>query len=145
MGATLRCGTKSSHCGCFCCCEAEALGCRAFSSCGMQVISCGAQVLVLHGVWGLPRPGIEPMSPALAGGFFTTTLPRKSQATFFFFSAMLYDMWDLSSLIKDQTHVPCVDRTEFQPLDHWGSPDTRAEGPQALPSQLAGTRRGSGS
>ena len=64
---------------------------------------------------------------------------------FFFFSAMLYDMWDLSSLIKDQTHVPCVDRTEFQPLDHWGSPDTRAEGPQALPSQLAGTRRGSGS
>ena len=26
-----------------------------------------------------PRPGIEPMSPALAGGFLTTGLPGKSQ------------------------------------------------------------------
>ena len=25
-----------------------------------------------HGMWDLPRPGIEPMSPALAGEFFTT-------------------------------------------------------------------------
>ena len=25
----------------------------------------------------LPDPGIKPMSPALAGGFFTTELPRK--------------------------------------------------------------------
>ena len=25
----------------------------------------------------LPNPGIEPMSPALAGGFFTTELPEK--------------------------------------------------------------------
>ena len=26
----------------------------------------------------LPDPGIEPMSPALVGGFFTTELPRTS-------------------------------------------------------------------
>ena len=26
---------------------------------------------------GLPDPGIEPASPALAGGFFTAELPRK--------------------------------------------------------------------
>ena len=25
--------------------------------------------------WDLPDPGIEPVSPALAGGFFTTELP----------------------------------------------------------------------
>ena len=29
-------------------------------------------------MWRLPRPGIEPMSPALAGGFLTTRPPGKS-------------------------------------------------------------------
>ena len=28
-------------------------------------------------MWDLPRPGIEPMSPVLAGGFSTTEPPRK--------------------------------------------------------------------
>ena len=28
-------------------------------------------------MWDLARPGIEPMSPALAGGFFATELPGK--------------------------------------------------------------------
>ena len=27
---------------------------------------------VLRGIWDLPRSGIESMSPALIGGFFTT-------------------------------------------------------------------------
>ena len=29
-------------------------------------------------IWDLPRPGIKPMSPALAGGFLTTGPPGKS-------------------------------------------------------------------
>ena len=29
-------------------------------------------------MWDLPRPGIEPVSPALAGGFLTTGQPGKS-------------------------------------------------------------------
>ena len=29
-------------------------------------------------MWDLPGPGIEPVSPALAGGFFTTEPPGKS-------------------------------------------------------------------
>ena len=28
-------------------------------------------------MWDLPRSGIEPLSPVLAGGFFTTEPPRK--------------------------------------------------------------------
>ena len=35
----------------------------------------GAQLL--HGMWNLPGAGIEPVSPALAGGFFTTVPPVK--------------------------------------------------------------------
>ena len=29
--------------------------------------NCGTQAWLLHGIWDLPRPGIEPASPALAG------------------------------------------------------------------------------
>ena len=31
-----------------------------------------------QGIWDLPRPAIEPISPALAGGFLTTGPPRQS-------------------------------------------------------------------
>jgi len=34
--------------------------------------SCGAQAQLLCGRWDLPGSGIEPVSPALTGGFFTT-------------------------------------------------------------------------
>ena len=30
-------------------------------------------------MWDLPGPGLEPMSPALAGGFLTTVPPGKSE------------------------------------------------------------------
>ena len=39
---------------------------------------------LLHGMWDLPRPGIEPESPAWAGRFFTTGPPGKL-AFFLFF------------------------------------------------------------
>ena len=42
------------------------------SGSGTWVSSCGFQAQLLHGVWGLPRPGIEPAYHVLAGGFFTT-------------------------------------------------------------------------
>ena len=39
--------------------------------------NCGSWAQLLHGMWDLPRPGLEPMSPALAGRFSTTALPGK--------------------------------------------------------------------
>ena len=44
------------------------------SSCGLpaparRLSSCGPQASLLLGAWSLPRPGIKPMSPALAGRF----------------------------------------------------------------------------
>ena len=32
-------------------------------------------------MWDLPGPGLEPVSPALSGGFLTTAPPGKSQGT----------------------------------------------------------------
>ena len=34
-------------------------------------------------MWDLPRPGLEPVSPALAGGFLTTEPPGKSRSYYY--------------------------------------------------------------
>ena len=44
--------------------------------------SCSSQAVLLHDTWDLPGPGTEPMSSALAGGFFTTEPPGKSLILF---------------------------------------------------------------
>ena len=42
-----------------------------------RLSSCGSRAHFLRGMWDLPRPGLEPMFPALAGGFSTTAPPGK--------------------------------------------------------------------
>ena len=59
-----------------------------FSSCGVGFSSCGARALLLCGMWELPGPGLEPVSPALAGGFLTTAPPGKPKSDFFFFNLL---------------------------------------------------------
>ena len=53
-----------------------------FSSCGSRALehrlnSCGTQAQLFCGMWDLPRPGIETLSPALAGRFSTTSSLKK--------------------------------------------------------------------
>ena len=45
-----------------------------------RLSSCGSRAQLLHGMWDLPRPGLEPVSPALAGRFSTTAPPGKPMA-----------------------------------------------------------------
>ena len=42
-----------------------------------KLSSCGSWAQLLRGMWDLPGPGLEPVSPALAGGFLTTAPPGK--------------------------------------------------------------------
>ena len=42
-----------------------------------RLSSCGSRAQLLRGMWDLPTPGLEPVSPALAGGFSTTAPPGK--------------------------------------------------------------------
>ena len=42
-----------------------------------RLSSCGSRAELLRGMWDLPRPGLEPASPALAGRFSTTAPPGK--------------------------------------------------------------------
>ena len=47
-----------------------------------RLSSCGSWAQLLRGMWDLPRPGLEPVSPALAGRFSSTAPPGKLSVRF---------------------------------------------------------------
>ena len=51
-----------------------------------RLSSCGSRAQPLRGMWDPPRPGLEPMSPALAGGFLSTAPPGKPENDIFLMS-----------------------------------------------------------
>ena len=75
--AALPCGAQATHCSGFSC-GAQALGTGASVVVACGVRSCGALVYLLQNMWNFPEPGIEPVSPALGGGFLSTVLSGKS-------------------------------------------------------------------
>ena len=48
-----------------------------------RLSNCGSQAQLLRGMWDLPGPGLEPVPPALAGGFLTTAPPGKPRKAIF--------------------------------------------------------------
>ena len=61
---------------------------QGLSSCGLWALelrlsSCGAWAQLLRGMRDPPRPGLEPVSLALAGRFLTTVPPGKPEKHFF--------------------------------------------------------------
>ena len=101
-------GAQASHCSGFSRCRARALGdwasvvvTHGLRSCSSQALEhglsgYGAQAYLLRGTWDLSRPGIEPISPALAGGFFTTEPPAKPDLGFLWHSTPLSRYFVLS-------------------------------------------------
>ena len=81
---------------------------RASHCCGLSVAerrlqtrrhsSCGSRAQPLRGMWDPPRPGLEPVSPALAGRFSTTAPPGKPS---FFFLNCYYDIPKERSILCD--------------------------------------------
>ena len=47
-----------------------------------RLSNCGSRAQFLRGMWDSPRPGLEPVSPALAGRFSTTVPPGKPSSNF---------------------------------------------------------------
>ena len=45
--------------------------------------SCGSRAQLPCSMWDLPRPGLEPVSPALAGRFSTTAPPGKPKGSLY--------------------------------------------------------------
>ena len=71
VGAPSHCGTWAARLCSFSCCGARALK-RRLRSCA------GAQAQLLCGTWDPPRPGTDPVSPALVGGLPSIVPPGKS-------------------------------------------------------------------
>ena len=86
-----------------------------FAACGHSICgsrgpehrlsSCGTQIYLLRGIWDLPGSWIEPVSPALASGFFTTKpsgKPRSSilRTDFLNQNVRLSTCFYLTSLLK---------------------------------------------
>ena len=66
-----------------------------------RLSNCDSRAQLLRGMWDPPRPGLEPVSPALAGGFSTTAPPGKPKHnilnfhfTFFlcYFRSMVFNL-----------------------------------------------------
>ena len=55
-----------------------------------RLSNCGSRAQSLRGMWDLPRPGLEPVSPALAGRFSTTAPPGKPFFFFYTFTAVTH-------------------------------------------------------
>ena len=83
------CDPRAFHHSDSSCCRARALEYAGFSNCGTwapwfwltgsraQALQLGCTGFTwLRCMWDLPRPGIEPMSPVLAGGFLTIKSPK---------------------------------------------------------------------
>ena len=56
-----------------------------------RLSNCGSRAQLLRGMRDLPRPGLEPVSPALAGRFSTTAPPGKPPGNHFFKKQSLKD------------------------------------------------------
>ena len=79
---SLGCSLQASHCGGFFCGGAQPLE--------LQLRSCGARAKLFCGKWNSPRPGIEPVSLALARRFLSTAPPGKSRRIFFLLKKQLW-------------------------------------------------------
>ena len=72
-------------------CGSRALGCVRVGRCSTWApVLCE---LSCYGRWSLPRVGIEPVSPALAGGFLTTVPPGKSRFPFLEVKPVIQRLW----------------------------------------------------
>ena len=65
-----------------------------------RLSSCGSRTQLLHGMWDLPRPGLEPVSSALAGRFSTTVPPGKP----------LYVSYLILNILHQNTLLPQMSR-----------------------------------
>ena len=74
---------KTSHCSGFSCCRAQALKHVGFGSYGAWALP--------NSRWGLPGPGIKPVSSKLAGGFLTIGPAGKSSLPHLMHTAVLCD------------------------------------------------------
>ena len=68
-----------------------------------RLSNCGLRAQLLRGMWGPPRPGLEPVSPALAGRLSTTAPPGKPSRYYYYPHIIEKGAEKLRSLSKVET------------------------------------------
>ena len=74
-----------------------------------RLSNCGSRAQLLRGMWDLPRPGLEPGSPALAGRFSTTVSPGKPLSKYLWSTYyVLLASWDTSINKREEDSCPYI-------------------------------------
>ena len=108
------CSAQTFHfCG-FSCCRTWALGTQALVNCSTQSLE---HRLLLRVMWDPLRPGIEPVSPSLAGRFFTTELLGKP---FSYYWKYILECQSFPSWMLEQGLLPSKVNFDHQVLDLGG-------------------------
>ena len=73
-----------------------------------RLSNCGSPAQLLRGMWDLPRPGLEPVSPALAGRFSTTAPPGKPYSNLLIYTpvGLTWDFQVVQQLLDLLTYYP---------------------------------------
>ena len=122
------CGAQASHRGGFSWLGPWAPGPACIGGCSSPALerrlnSRGAWALLLCSMWDLPRLELEPMSPALTGGFFITEPPGKPQLVFLIMKLIRKEHWQKQTKMSNRrslwdylTYLPSFidDFTEIQ-------------------------------
>ena len=68
-----------------------------------RLSSCGSRAQPLRSMWDPPRPGLEPVSPSLAGRP-STTVPLGKPMIFLYQQGSLYSLTTQDSIAEQQRH-----------------------------------------
>ena len=74
-----------------------------------RLSNCGSRAQLIRSMRDPPRPGLEPVSPALAGGLSTTAPPGKPRAQsfngkLFFFKIYLFNLFIFGCIVSSLLH-----------------------------------------
>ena len=102
-----------------------------------RLSNCGSRAQLLRGMWDLSRPGLEPVSPALASRFSTTAPPGKPLNYFFIhffcsfnpisdphkffhtFSSIKYSAFPPSFLVITSSFIIRIWKSSLQLVNFW--------------------------
>ena len=70
-----------------------------------RLSNCGSWAQSLHGMWDPPRPGLEPVSPALAGRLPTTAPPGKPPEMVFILQSLVLPLSNIIEVLEKEN--PC--------------------------------------
>ena len=106
-----------------------------------RLSNCGSRAQLLRGMWDLPRPGLKPVSPALAGRFSTAVPPGKPPSHLY-----CHHSSPILSLICHPHQHPCITTTAVfltmlsldpVPIAMLPSPDCHHPCPSPMPKAVA--------